>query len=181
MHRMGTGRRVRTTLVATAMAATFALAATAQLNAAGSEKKDKPAAPTTSTATPDPYALGMASVKKGDFTNARTFFEQAVRAKQDDPDALNMLAYTQRKTGRLQEAFANYAKALELRPNFPQAREYLGEAHLQAALLELEALQSAGPEGEKLAKALIFALQQAAAKHPAVSEAEAQAAAATGW
>jgi Flp pilus assembly protein TadD len=123
----------------------------------------------------------MESVKKGDFTNARTFFEQAVRAKKDDADALNMLAYTQRKTGRLQEAFVNYAKALELRPNFPQAREYLGEAHLQAALLELKALQAAGPEGEKLAKSLIYALQQSAAEHPVVTEAEAQAAGATGW
>jgi tetratricopeptide (TPR) repeat protein len=177
MLRTGSARRI---------AAAFAvglvgLAAAAQLQAAGSEKKDKPAAPAAATGTPDPYALGMESVKEGDFTNARTFFEQAVRAKKDDPDALNMLAYTQRKTGRLQEAFANYARALELRPNFPQAREYLGEAHLQAALLELEALTAAGADGEKFRKQLTYALQQAASKHPTVTAEEAKAAGASDW
>ena len=171
----------RFALVAAA-ASLVAIGVTAQLHAASSKDKDKPATPTASTpATPDPYAMGMDAVKKGDFTNARNFFEQAVRAKKDDPDALNMLAYTQRKTGRLQDAFVNYAKALELRPNFPQAREYLGEAHVQAALLELDALKAAGADGDKFVKQLSFALQQAGAKYPAVSADDAKAAGSTGW
>ena len=49
-----------------------------------------------------------------------------------------MLAFSERKQGNLDEAFEYYAKALALRPKFPEAREYLAEAHIQAALKELK-------------------------------------------
>jgi len=52
-----------------------------------------------------------------------------------------MLAFTQRKTGHLDDAFRNYRRALEISRPFPQAREYLGEAHIQAALQQVEILR----------------------------------------
>jgi tetratricopeptide (TPR) repeat protein len=142
----------------------FAVVLAAQAHALGSKKKES--AP--GDASNDPYAKGMDAVKQGNYEAARDFFGDANKSKKDDPDILNMLAYTQRKTGRLNDAFANYTRALEKRPNFPQAREYLGEAHLQAALESVEALKGAGPEGEQNMKALIYALQQSAAKYPTV-------------
>jgi hypothetical protein len=56
----------------------------------------------------------------------------------------------------------NYAKALKLRPNFPDAREYLGEAYLQALLRELDTLKSYGKNGEEQRQDLIKALTDAA-------------------
>jgi len=35
-----------------------------------------------------------------------------------------------RMTGKVQDSMKNYQKALELKPNFPEAREYYGEAFL---------------------------------------------------
>jgi tetratricopeptide (TPR) repeat protein len=108
------------------------------------------------------FARGMELVKEGKFKEARVRFERAHDKRKKDPDILNMLAYTQRKTGRLEDAFKNYGKALELKPRFPQAREYLGEAHIQAALLEIETLREYGPEAEKELADLVAVLRTAA-------------------
>jgi tetratricopeptide (TPR) repeat protein len=108
------------------------------------------------------FARGMELVKEGKFEEARGRFERAHDKRKKDADILNMLAYTQRKTGRLDDAFENYAKALELKPRFPQAREYLGEAHIQAALLQIKTLREYGPEAEKELADLVAALRTAA-------------------
>lgn len=107
------------------------------------------------------YEAGVALVESGNYDNARKKFESAAKVKKDDPDILNMLAYTQRKTGRLDDALETYAKALDEREKFPQAREYLGEAHLQAALEQLGILRSYGADGEKEAESLVQAFRAA--------------------
>lgn len=109
------------------------------------------------------YNEGLTLARSGDFAKARDLFERAHRVKKDDPEILNMLAFTQRKTGQLDQAFENYGRALRIKPRFPQAREYLGEAHLQAALRELETLKGYGPEGAEDARQLVEAIRQAAA------------------
>ncbi len=111
---------------------------------------------------PPAYALGVEFVEKGDFEKARKAFETAQRKAPRDPDVLNMLAYTQRKTGQLDRAISTYQRALKLRPRFPQAREYLAEAYLQAALRELETLESYGDEATKERDQVIRALEAAA-------------------
>jgi Tfp pilus assembly protein PilF len=73
-----------------------------------------------------------------------------------------MLAFTQRKLGDLDAAFANYAKALELRPDFPQAREYLAEAHLQAAMAQMKILRDSGKDAEAEVAQLLDAFAKAA-------------------
>jgi len=108
------------------------------------------------------FDRGMQLTKEGKYEDARERFERAVSKEKNNPDYLNMLAYTQRKTGNLEDAFKNYEKALGQKPKFPQAREYLGEAHIQAALLQIEILRGYGAEGQKELGELTAALQRAA-------------------
>lgn len=142
----------------------FALLATPAL-AAGSGKPK-------AEERPEAYDAGVALVEASDFEEAKKAFEKAVRRKPRDPDALNMLAYTQRKTGELDLAISNYKKALQIRPRFPQAREYLAEAHLQATLRELETLKGYGKEAESEHAQLVKALQAAVWDLPPVSSAD---------
>lgn len=110
------------------------------------------------------FDQGMQLVRAERFEDARKLFERLARDRSDDPEVLNMLAYTQRKTGKLDEALVNYHRALELRPDFPQAREYLGEAYLQAALREVEKLRGYGDAGQEQMRQLIDAFHAAAAQ-----------------
>jgi tetratricopeptide (TPR) repeat protein len=120
------------------------------------------------------YDAGMALVESGDFSQARRAFERAAKKSPRDPEVLNMLAYSQRKSGQLDRAIETYKQALALRPQFAQAREYLGEAYLQAALRELQTLEGYGPEAEAERAQLAKALQEAAAGAPQAGEASAK-------
>ena len=109
------------------------------------------------------YEKGQKALKDKKFQNALGLFKEAQQTDPTNPDVLNMLAYTQRKLGNLNDAFTNYRKALTLGPKFPEAREYLGEAHLQAIILEIETLRSYGEDGAEQLADLIQALKQTAA------------------
>jgi tetratricopeptide (TPR) repeat protein len=108
------------------------------------------------------YARGMELVEKGEYEEARERFEQAHKKRKNDPEFLNMLAYTQRKTGEMEKAFENYERALKIQPEFPEAREYLGEAHVQAALMQIELLRGYGDAGREEYDELVAALRRAA-------------------
>src|SRR5277367_2150293 len=95
------------------------------------------------------YDQGVAANNNNDFQKALPLFEQALRDDPNNPDILNMLAHAQRKIGLIDESIANYKKALELRPRFPEAHEYLGEAYIQAALREIETLKNYGNDGKE--------------------------------
>lgn len=112
------------------------------------------------------YAEGLELVDAGRFVEARKAFERAVRSSPKDPDVLNMLAYSQRKSGRLDQAIETYRKAIKLRPRFPQAREYLAEAYLQASLRELATLRSYGASASSETAQLVTALKAAADELP---------------
>jgi tetratricopeptide (TPR) repeat protein len=60
--------------------------------------------------------------------NAR--FRQSLGADDSVPEAWNYLGYTSRKLGNYDDALAAYAKALTLKPGYPDALEYRGEAYL---------------------------------------------------
>ena len=122
------------------------------------------------SARPPEYEQGVAILETGDYMKARRAFERAAKKSPRDPDVLNMLAYSQRKSGQLDRAIDTYKQALALRPQFPQAREYLGEAYLQAALRELQTLGGYGPEAELHRAQLTKALQDAAAAAPDAPE-----------
>ena len=120
----------------------------------------------TDSAYDSHYEEGLQLVESGDFVKARGAFERAVRRSPEDPDALNMLAYSQRKSGQLDLAIETYKKAIELRGRFPQAREYLAEAYLQASLRELATLRSYGDAGAREAAQLVAAMKEAASELP---------------
>ena len=82
--------------------------------------------------------------------------------------------------GKLDEAFKNYDKALSVRERFPQAREYLGEAHVQAALEQARLLQSYGADGEKDLAGLVAAFARAAVDL-GITDPKQQAASHEGW
>ena len=46
------------------------------------------------------------------------------------PRALNARGYATRKLGRTDEGISYYLRSIELDPNYPQVREYLGEAYV---------------------------------------------------
>lgn len=107
------------------------------------------------------YQQGVDAGNKGDFAGAIGFFEQALQLDPNNADTLNMLAHAQRKTGKMEESFENYRKALQIRPDFPEAREYLGEAYLQAALQQMDILKTEGKTGQDQLRLLQAALLKA--------------------
>lgn len=139
------------------LALLFGVLGSEETRAAGSDTKEEP-----KTTAESLYNEGVALSDEGRHAAARVKFEKAYEMDADDPDILNMLAFTMRKTGDLEEAFEIYEEALEKRDRFPQAREYLGEAHLQAALQQIQILKSYGADGEAELAALLDALKRAA-------------------
>ncbi|WP_315928237.1 tetratricopeptide repeat protein [Mesorhizobium sp. SP-1A] len=68
------------------------------------------------------------------------------------PDVYNLLGFTLRKTGDFQTSLTYYNKALELRPDFKAAREYLGELYVETGNIDkaneqLASLQKLCPGG----------------------------------
>jgi tetratricopeptide (TPR) repeat protein len=110
------------------------------------------------------YDQGVQASNSNDFQKALPLFEQALRADPNNPDILNMLAHSQRKIGLIDESIANYKKALELRPRFPEAHEYLGEAYIQAAMREVETLKNYGNDGKEELEDLSEDIKEAAQK-----------------
>ncbi len=113
----------------------------------------------------DAYKAGQDLVKEGKFEDAEALFEKAVKANPTDADALNMLAYTQRRNGELDAAFENYAKALALDPDHKGAHEYIGEAYLMVGNLakaeeHLSALKKLCPSGCNESRMLVKSVQR---------------------
>jgi len=162
--------RVLNRAAVTGIAAAFAVIFVAvTLHASGSSPEPRstptPAAETTGDKDQnDLFAKGAEYAKNEQFNEARKIFEELAVQQPKNPDVLNMLAYTQRKTGDIDEALSNYKQALKIRPKFPQAHEYMGEAYLQAALREAETLQGYGAAGSEELTKLANALQEAASK-----------------
>jgi Tfp pilus assembly protein PilF len=129
--------------------------------AAGSGSKET-STETTMDAASQLYEQGLKEVEKQDFDAAFELFERANKSRKNDADILNMLGFTQRKLGRLNEAFKSYAKALDIQPEFPQAREYLAEAHLQAAMEQMRLLRETGAPAQAEVAQLLDAFAKAA-------------------
>ena len=83
------------------------------------------------TSALDLYNQGFAASDAGHYQAAADLFKAAIAKRSDYAEAYNMLGFCTRKMGNVAGAFAFYEKALQLKPNFPEAREYYGEAYLQ--------------------------------------------------
>jgi tetratricopeptide (TPR) repeat protein len=108
------------------------------------------------------YERGMQLVKEARYQEALERFRAAAKREKGNPEYLNMVAYSLRKVGNLEDAFETYARVLAMKPDFAQAREYLGEAHIQAVLLQIDVLRGYGEKGKPAHDALVAALQEAA-------------------
>ena len=65
------------------------------------------------------------------YTKALKKFEKAYSKDKNNPDILNYLGYTSRKTGNFEVAEKFYLKGLEINPNHNGINEYLGELYVQ--------------------------------------------------
>lgn len=83
----------------------------------------------------DLYQQGRALAQAGEYDWALTVL--AAISNKNDPRVLNYIGYSHRKSGRLDEAFGYYHKAIEIDPNFVLAREYLGEGYVAAGRIDL--------------------------------------------
>ncbi len=87
-------------------------------------------------------------------------FREATARWPEHADAWNLLGYSLRRSGRLEEAFDAYWRCLKLKPDHAGAHEYLGEAWLASGRLdqaqgELAWLRGRGaPEAEALDAAI---------------------------
>jgi tetratricopeptide (TPR) repeat protein len=101
-------------------------------------------------------------------------FAAATQLSADYAEAWNMLGFCYRKTGDSQKGFQAYWECLRLKPDYAPAREYLGEAYLEADNLpkaqeQLAWLKEHDPgEATRLEKRVQKYLEQ----HPQASAAE---------
>lgn len=77
----------------------------------------------------------------GQYKAAIELFEMV--ADKADPEALNGLGYSNRKSGRFNIGIAYYKQALTIKPDYVLAREYLGEGYVAAGRINLAKLQLA--------------------------------------
>jgi tetratricopeptide (TPR) repeat protein len=103
-----------------------------------------------STDAPDLTAI-RAKIDAKDYQGALADLRDLAQDTQQ-PDVYNLLGFTLRKTGDFETSLTYYNKALELRPDFKAAREYLGELYVETGNVakaneQLAALERLCPSG----------------------------------
>lgn len=93
-------------------------------------------------ANPD-YMAVKAQVDNGDYSAALTRLSALEQETPNDPDILNLIGFSLRKTGHPDQALAYYNRALARKPDHLGANEYLGELYLE--------LKQPAKAGERLA------------------------------
>lgn len=69
-------------------------------------------------------------IEQKDWRGALVELKAALRKDRKNPDVHNLMGYSYRKSGQLDEAFDSYRAALRLDPKHRGAHEYIGEAYL---------------------------------------------------
>lgn len=78
-----------------------------------------------------PWRAAKREIARKKYAKAIPFLLEADTAKPNDPDILNLLGFTHRKTGDFASALNYYKRALAINPDHRDAHEYLGELYLQ--------------------------------------------------
>jgi Tfp pilus assembly protein PilF len=71
------------------------------------------------------------SIDRKDWTGALVELKRALRKDHRNADVHNLMGYSYRKSGQIEEAFDSYHTALRLDPDHKAAHEYIGEAYLE--------------------------------------------------
>ena len=71
------------------------------------------------------------------YVKALEKLQQAYKTDRNNPDILNYLGFTLRKTGKLQEAEKFYLAGLKIKPDHNGINEYLGELYVKTGRIEL--------------------------------------------
>jgi predicted Zn-dependent protease len=81
-------------------------------------------------ANPD-YMAVKAAVDRGDYQGALPKLMALDKESPNDPDILNLIGFSLRKTGHPDQALGYYDRALAQKPDHLDANEYLGELYLE--------------------------------------------------
>ncbi|HZE11345.1 MAG TPA: tetratricopeptide repeat protein [Burkholderiales bacterium] len=90
---------------------------------------DSPSPPARAPEDPD-LASGRKAIEAQDWRSAIDSFNRLATRQPSNADAQNLLGYSWRKSGNLDQAFKYYNEALRLDPGNKGAHEYIGEAYL---------------------------------------------------
>jgi tetratricopeptide (TPR) repeat protein len=96
------------------------------------QRREPPAAATAESE----YNRGIRARVARDWKAAEAGFRGALVRRAAFPEAWNELGFALRNQGRYAESLKAYDEALRLRPDFPEALAYLGEAYLALGRLE---------------------------------------------
>jgi len=109
----------------------FAAATLARADSTREYEPAKPAAPPAVT-----LASAQQKIDAGDFNAAIPILTAVTQKDPNNPDALNLMGYSLRKTGQTQLALEYYNKALALMPKHLGANEYLGELYVELGQMD---------------------------------------------
>ena len=71
------------------------------------------------------------------YVKALEKLQQAYKTDRNNPDILNYLGFTLRKTGKFEEAEKYYLAGLKIKPNHNGINEYLGELYVKTGRMNL--------------------------------------------
>ena len=71
------------------------------------------------------------------YSKALEKLQQAYKTDRNNPDILNYLGFTLRKTGKFKEAEKFYLAGLKIKPDHNGINEYLGELYVKTGRIEL--------------------------------------------
>ena len=71
------------------------------------------------------------------YSKALSKLKEAYKTDRNNPDILNYLGFTLRKTGKLKEAEKFYLAGLKIKPDHNGINEYLGELYVNTGRVEL--------------------------------------------
>jgi tetratricopeptide (TPR) repeat protein len=78
------------------------------------------------------YQAGITAINQQRWADAIKALERHVWRNDRDADGHNYLAFSYRKSGKLDDAFKHYKRALAIDPKHLGAHEYIGEAYVMA-------------------------------------------------
>jgi Flp pilus assembly protein TadD len=100
-------------------------------SSSGGSSSSRNSTSSSTSSNPGDYDNAVAAVKAGNYDQAIPLLQKVVAASPQNPDALNWLGFSYRKTGSMSQALVYYQKALDLQPKHIGANEYMGELYLE--------------------------------------------------